>query len=260
MQPNSLRTRGVSFAYLFGPPRLIDRNEASRVHGGVCDRLKLDDLSFQYNCSEPAQKPSSRGFAIIMQRQEGRGVFRIVVDHPGAGNPIRLFLEWVWPPSNIHVNERFDEAAEAVLDGGLEGQWQRVMAEARLRAQCDVKTGGSLAFLTDEVPKFSATAADTLGTPLTFVTIGLHTTPTTQTDQPLIDPARELTIEILREDPKVLYLELVSKWTQVPIGTTAVALNQIRPIAAKPSEYIENAQTALCDWVSAVAGNKRDSK
>ena len=260
MQPQSLRTRGVSFAFLFGPPRLITRDEASRVHGRVCDRLGLDDLSFQYNSSDPAPKPRSRRFEIVMQRKEGRGGFLLKIDHPGEGNPIRLFLEFVWPPSDVHVDERFDDACNAVLDGGLEGQWQRVMAEARLRAECDVQTGGSLAFLNSEIAKFSTIAADTLGKPLSFVTLGLHVTPATQTDDPLNDPGRELTIEVLREDSKALYLELVSKWTQVPIGALPVEPTRIRPITAKPSEYIEESRTALSNWVSGIAGNGRDSK
>jgi len=260
VQPNSLRTRSVSFAFLFGPPRLITRDEASQAHGRVCDRLKLDDLSFQYNSSEPAPKPSSRSFAIVMHRQEGRGIFRLSIDHPGAGYPMRLLLEFVWPPSDVHVDERFDDACAAVFEGGLEGKWQRVMAEARLRAQCDLQTGGSIAFLNSEISRFSTIAENTLGKPLSFVTLGLHVTPATQTDEPLNDPGRELTIEVLREDSKALYLELVSKWTQVPIGASPVELNRIRPITAKPSEYIEESRTALRNWVSGIAGNGRDSK
>ncbi len=253
VQPQSLRTRSVSFAFLFGPPRHIARDEASRVHGRVCDNLNLDDLSFQYNASDPAGRPTSRQFAILMRRQEGRGGFSIAIDHPGAGNPIRLLLEWVWPPSDVHVDERFDEAAYAVIEGGLDGEWQRVLAEARLRAQFDVKDAKSLDYLSNGVSAFSTAAVESLGTPLSFVTVGLHTTPTTQTDAPLPNPAREITVEILREDPKAIYLELVSKWTQVPIGTAPMLPNQIRPITAKPSEYIEDARSALKKWVSAIA-------
>jgi hypothetical protein len=59
MKPNSLRTRAVVFAYLFGPPRYVDRNEAAKVHAAICDALGYDDFSFKY--SSPGAEPLSSG-------------------------------------------------------------------------------------------------------------------------------------------------------------------------------------------------------
>jgi hypothetical protein len=188
-----------------------------------------------------------------MQRKEGRGGFVLKIDHPGQGQPIRLFLQFIWPPSEVHVDERFDDACDAVLNGGLEGKWQRVIAEVRLRAQCDLQAGGSIPFLSRELGTFSKVTENTLGKPISFLTASLHVAPASQPNDPIEAPARELTVEVLREDAKSLYLELVSRWTQVPIMTVPIELDRIRPITAKPSEYIEDARTALRNWIDGVA-------
>jgi hypothetical protein len=256
MLPNSLRTRGVNFAYLFGPPRMVAREEASRVHNSICDKLKLDDLSFRYSTSEPGIRSSSRGFSIVMERQEGRGAFRIIVDQ-APGNPIRLLLEYHWPPSDVHVQERFDDGARTVFES-LDGPWQRVLAEARVRAQCDVKGADATRFLRDECLGLPAHHLSALGEPVSFVSIGIHVSPGSQTQDPLEGPARELSVEILREDPKALYLELMSRWTQVPVTAGAIPLNTIRPISAAPSDYVTDTSGALNHWLRAVAEDPKE--
>jgi hypothetical protein len=95
-----------------------------------------------------------------------------------------------------------------------------------------------------------------LGSPLTFVTIGLHATPSTYTQDSLQSPAHELTAQVLREDPKALYLELMSRWSQLPIGAEAIQLAGIRPIDREPSDYVEAAHHALSEWVRTVAGEE----
>lgn len=257
MLPNSLRTRGIVFAFLFGPPRVVGRDEASRLHNRVCDKLSVDDFIFRYSTVEPGVKQSSRGFSIVIERPEGRGSFRIVVDHQGAGNPIpiRLLMEYQWPPSAIEVDERFDIASETVFDS-LEGEWQRVMAEARIRGQCGVQEGSALKYLTRELLNLSGARAEALGAPVTFASVALHASPAASTADSLDHPARELTVEVLREDPSALYLEFMSRWTQVPVGAPAIQLDSIRTIDKKPSEYIEHARSSLNTWLSTFGGSK----
>lgn len=246
---NTLRTRGVNFAFLFGPPRFIGREEATRLHGRVCDALSIDDFTFRYSSSDSNIKGTSRGFSILLERQEGRGRFCVRVEHPGAGNPIRVLMEYHWPPSDVHVAERFDMVSKAVFES-LDGTWQRVMAEARLRKQCDVGQENALSYMSQDLLQLSATQQNALGSPFTFATIGLHTSPAGPTDDPLANPAQQLTIEVLREEPRSLYLELMSQWTQVPVGGDSIELSTIRPIDRLPSEYVEAAQNALTAWVS----------
>ena len=64
MTNNTLDLRSVSFAYLVGPPRLITRKEASKIHTRVCDALKLDEIVFGY---KSGVKGSSTGFNITLQ-------------------------------------------------------------------------------------------------------------------------------------------------------------------------------------------------
>ena len=180
MIPESLRTRGVVFAFLFGPPRVVGREEASKLHGAVCDALKTDDIAFRYGAAQPTPKPKSRGFSIELERKEGRGGFRALIDHSGAGVPVRLFMEFHWPPSPVHVSEQFDVTAEAVFDA-LEGDWQRVQAEVRVRAQCDVRAGGALGFIQRELVSLNGKRLVALGVVATFASVTLlvgHSEPT----------------------------------------------------------------------------------
>jgi len=136
MIANTLRTRGIVFAYLFGPPRVVEREEAYKIHRGVCDGLKRDDLSFQYQNPE-ARKPGSRAFSLQFRRKEEREGVAVTIDNQGMQTPIRLLLEHHWPPSVEHVKETMDSISEAVFQN-VEGTWTRVLAEARIRAQCSV--------------------------------------------------------------------------------------------------------------------------
>jgi hypothetical protein len=241
---------------LFGPPRVVEREEASRLHGRLCDALKRDDVSFRYNPAEQAVPQQSRGFAIQMERPEGRGGFRVTVDYKGADNPLRLLMEFHWAPSEVHVHEQFDITAETVFDV-LEGEWQKVMAECRIRAQCSTRSGGGLDFLRDELLRLDGRRADALGSPVAFASVNLRALPATQTQDPLANPRRELTAEVLREDPKAVYLELMSQWAQFPVAGKQINLAAIRRIDEKPSSYIEDGTQALRNWVDAFAGDRQ---
>jgi hypothetical protein len=234
---------------------MVEREEASRIHGKVCDLLGRDDIVFRYSTSEQAVKESSRGFSIQMERPEGRGGFKAIVDYKGAGNPIRLLMEFHWPPSEVHVAEQFDMTTQAVFEG-LEGDWQRVMAEARIRSQCSVRGNNALNFMQENLVNLRSNQTEHLGSPVTFASLRVHVSPSVQTRDSLEHPRRELKVEILNEDPKALYLELMSQWSQVPVAGQTIDLTAIRPIDKKPSEYVRDAQQALITWVQAVATNE----
>ena len=256
MLENSLRTRGVVFAFLFGPPRFVQREDAARVHGRVCDQLAYDDITFQYSTSSPDAKPSSKGFAIRFERKEGRGVFQAGVEYQGASQPMRLLISHDWPPSLEHVKEIFDLTTTAVFDA-LEGPCQRVVAEVRLRAQCDVREQSGLEFFLQHILKPSSGQLTELGTPLAFGSIRLEVAGGTAEGSSLDRPKRDLTVEVLREDPRCVYLELVSQWTQIPSGSQsggALDLSRVRAIDQKPSAYIEEAHRFLTTKVVHLGG------
>lgn len=253
MQPQSLSTRSVSFAFLFGPPRTVARDEAAGLYDAVCRELHIEDFVFRYSTSEPDMSERSRGFSITLERKEGRGGFKVAVDQSRADNPLRLLMEFAWPPSLVHVQERFDLAAEAVFRA-LRGPWQRVMAETRTRAQCYAAANDASSYLQKSLLRLSPDRIAVLGPTPKFVSVGLHTAPETQTTDPLESPAHRVTMEVLREDPRAIYLELISTWSQVPLGTAgAVSLEKVRPISASPSEYVEYADRILRGWVETLS-------
>lgn len=241
MLSRSVRTRGVSFAFLFGPPRYIGREEAARVHGLLCDKLRQDDFTFRYGGTDPSGRKTSRTFSIQLERNEGRGGISISVEHSGGQVPIRLLMTYNWPPSEQHVKEQFDDASEAVFSA-LEGDWQKVVAEARLRAECSVGTISALEFIRARCLRLSDDWFQAVGKPQTFVGLQFETGATPVTEDPLEGPTHELKIETLREDARSLYIELMSQWTQVPRTSdpgAGIDVSRLRPFNLAPSQYID---------------------
>lgn len=247
MRQQSLQTRGVNFAFLFGPPRFVTRDEASKIHGAICDALGHDDITFQYETSGVSTTRASKGFKITLNRKEGRGGFGCLLDNEGPNRPIRLLMTNDWPSSLQHVQERFDMIAKATF-ALLPEDIQKVMAEARLRAQCDVGKAGALQFMRERAIRFSKEGIDRLGEPLEFASIKLVAASSFNHGEPLAGPRREVTIEVLREDPQSLYIDLMSQWKQVPDRVASHApmvLPGIRSIDKKPSAYIAEAHDFL---------------
>lgn len=258
MHPQSLRTRSVAFAFIFGPPRFIKREEAASVHSRLCDDLSQDDISFRYVPVDPLENPASRKvFRIEMERREGRGGFKVVVDRIGPpiipGDGLRLLLDYTWPPSSEHVHEQFDIAAAAVL-AALEGQWQKVMAETRVRAQCDAG-GSAIDFMRLRALRLSPGWIESLDGRLAFAGVKLVTAADWPTeDAPLKGPERNISIEVLSEDPNGLYFESVSVWRQFSGPVTGSAdLERARRFDEKPSQYVTNATEHLRQMVTGLS-------
>ena len=55
---------------------------------------------------------------MALERQEGRGTYSVLIAISGPAEPIRMVIQYVWPPSLEHVNELFDEMADAVFEEG----------------------------------------------------------------------------------------------------------------------------------------------
>jgi len=253
MLAQSLTTRSVHFAFLFGPPRTLGRQEASRVYESVCDRLRIDDFAFQYENAK--ESPHSQGFKIRLERKEGRGAFGVTIDNPSIQQPVRLLLEYTWPPSLEHVYDHFDVAATAVF-ATLEGEWQKVLAEVRLRAQCADRNRDALKFLREEVLKVAPEWIDSLGRPLAFAGCRFQTASAGPIEEPLDSPLRELSVEVLKEDASCFYFELMTQWRQVPTAVgPAPAANTggLRQFTLPPSEYVKSEREFLHQRVSTLA-------
>jgi hypothetical protein len=251
MQAHSLTTRSANFAFLFGPPRTLGRQEAARVYDRVCDKLKIDDFAFQYQSAKDSVK--SQGFRIHLERREGRGLLGITLENPNVHLPMRLSLDYVWPPTLEHVYDQFDLAATAVFDA-LEGNWQRVRAEARLRAHCTVHSRSALAFLREEFLKVPAGWLDSLGQPLTFINCKFVTAAAGPIEGPLDGPGRELSIEVLREDPACIYFDLLSTWSPIaaPDAASEPRPAAVRAIDQAPSDYVRASHEFLGDRLGAL--------
>lgn len=249
MNPASFRTRGVNFAYLIGPPKTLSREDATELHGAVCDALGVDDFAFQYSSQSSGDTEtspgsgSSRGFTINLERQQGRGSFKIVVDNQNVNQPVRILVQYTWPPSRQHAFQDIDDAVDAVLDT-LGPQWERVLAEARVRGQLEAAGGSASEYLAERVLGFGEEARNRLEAPMSFVSIGYETPPGDPTpDDALRRPKRQVSVEVLREDERSLYVELMSQWQQVAQGTNGTLrldAQRIRQFHEPPSAYLRD--------------------
>ena len=264
MLANSLSLRGIKFAFLFGPPRFIKREEASKVYSAICDSTHLDDFSFKYSTIEPNERLASKGFSIVFERKEGRGALTAIIDNKNINTPIRILLEYTWPPTIDHINEHFDSISESVLKC-LEGNWTRVLAEVRLRAQCSTRSNNGLTFLREKVLGLPDECISGLGEPLSFCSVKLEvdaTQPQPPSEDQIQGAKRDLLIELLQEDPTCVYLELVSQWPQMaPLPrnqTGQFVLGNIRKIDSKPSVYIQEAYSFLEEQVKLLSTIDKD--
>jgi hypothetical protein len=250
----------VTFAYLFGPPRVLTRPEGLAVYDAVCNALGVDDLTFQYGSApagaEGLGAPAGSGFLIQMQRQVGRGAFAIRIDNQNLQSPIRFLISWTWPPSREHASQDFDAAAEAAFNA-LGGTWQRVLAETRLHAQIEAHGGSALGFLLNRALRVDTEKLEGLQAPPNYAAVMIETPPgDPSADDALRQPKREIKLEVLREDGRSLYVELMSQWPQFAAtveagqqGAVEVDARRIRRFEDPPSVYIRNSLDFLQERV-----------
>jgi len=244
MKSQTLKIRAVRFAYLFGPPRLVPRAEAAQLHSTICDRLGLDDITFAYNAPK-SQEGNPTGFSLLMERKEAGGGWQVLLEN---SRPMRLFLSSLGPQSMPQLETLFDATAETVFSG-LDGTWQKVMAEARVRAECEVEGENSLAFLREHVLRFTPDGTDAEQNQLATCSVKYKLGPSASSPaEPLAGPERELSLEPLLGNPRSLYLELVSRWTQLPSAIppgNVLDARRIRKIEGAPSAYVKDAYSFL---------------
>lgn len=236
------------------------RDEASRLYGRICDELQQDDLTFQFKTPE-SEEQHAGALAITLHRQEGRGGLRIIVDRVDRQKPLRLLIDYEWPPSPQHVIERADLVHGAVFDA-LEGPWQKVLAEVRLRAQCNVTAGDALQYVRSHLVRISEAWAESLGPQLRFAGVKLEVPEVRQSADPLEGPSRSLSIEVLREDRRLLYVELVSQWTQLLSAEAKIPMDpmMIRRFDQPPSAYIANSHEFLESQLRALAVDRQGAQ
>jgi len=195
----------------------------------------------------------SRIFSIIMERAEGRGGFKVMIDTKSPQDPVRLLAEYNWPPSLAHVKEHLDDTAKAVFSA-LDGTWQKVLAEVRLRAQCGVEGNDAARYMREHVVRLNPETVESLDAQIGFASVKIETDPLAPREgDDFFGPKRELTLEVLRENRSCLYMEMMSMWPQLggmpARGEMQLDLSQVRRIAGAPSAYVEHAYEFLTKTV-----------
>lgn len=249
MLHESYRTRGAVFAFLVGPPRDLTRQNGMEIHARVCDALGVDDIDFKYR-RQPVGTPmqGQRPFSIELDHQKGPDHLNVNISGSAqGGEPLRLVFLYDWPASIQLVLDDFDLACNAVFSA-LGSGLQTVLAEARVRGQFHAPGNSSLAFLGSNVINLPG-STDGAGGELSFLGFKYETPAADFTDDDLLaNPKREVSVEVLREDPRCLYVEVMSQWPQVTVasdGAAEIGPGKIRSFRSPPSDYLSNTNQYL---------------
>jgi hypothetical protein len=93
---------------------------------------------------------------------------------------------------------------------------------------------------------------------LVFGSIKLVVGASTPVTNTLDGARRDLTVEVLREDPRELYVEYLTQWPQVAIaGGPPADASALRPIDRKPGEYVESAHVCLQERLGALTNERK---
>lgn len=238
MLTNSYRTRGANFAFLAGPPRDLTRHTGMEIHSAVCEALGADDLSFKY--TPGAKGPDDETpFAIQLGRDQGPEKLAVEINGSVQNTPLRVFFGYEWPRSSELAFQDFDLVCEAVFTVLGDG-WQRVLAEARVRGQLHAKGDSAVSYLSRSVLPVVG-GSENVGDP-SFVAFKYETVASDfGVEDPMANPKRDVSVEVLRSDPRCIYVEVMSQWPQVAAadGTTVqIDPDKIRTFESPPSEYL----------------------
>ena len=254
MVPNSYSTREIIIAVLAGPPRRLTRQQGMAIHDAMCGRLG-EDFSFKFNTNPTVlpQATSGAGFQIALERPQGRGKFQILVDHAGQAAPVRIYVGYPWPRGQEF--EDIDLAFEAVWQVLGEG-WTRVLVETRVRGQLEARGESAANYMAANVLQLTGPDLAHVGGQVPFWGVRYEAGPgQPQEGHPLANPKRELSLETLRDNPRHLYVELMSQWPQmgnaptVVDGTLTIDASTIRELNEAPRVYIQDSMTYLTDVV-----------
>ena len=180
----------------------------------------------------------------------GAGRFSVTLDSPGMNNPIRLLAQYTWPPSVEHVCQDFDAATDAAF-AALGGGYEKILAETRIRSQVEAAGKDAVSYLTGAALRVDSTALSKLEAPPNYVAVVLETPPgdPSEVDQ-LRQPKREMHVEVLREDARAVYIELVSQWAQLATAPgRAVELDpqRVRRFETPPSAYMTDSMEYMTE-------------
>ncbi|MCI0589819.1 MAG: hypothetical protein L0323_23645 [Planctomycetes bacterium] len=250
MFENSLRHRGVVFAYLFGPTKDLDRQTGMKLHDAVCKELGYEDLSFRFE--KASQETGQRGFRVALERREGRGGLTILLEGRGLQEPLRFLVNQEWPASLEHAEQHVDMASNALWQA-LGDQWAVVHAEVRMLAQCNSGLPSATDLFRHHWTRPREGALEAIPGRLSFAGLRLEFAPPAEPREVKDAAARSVSLEVLREDPKDLYVEVVSQWSllrpvaEVPGLVVAPSSSELR--TTRPSELVSDSMRFLSERV-----------
>ena len=168
-----------------------------------------------------------------MGRKEGSGGIEILIEGPKPRVPRRLLINSAWQLGSAKVpEENMDMIADAFWSEF--GANQILLAEVRIRAQCSSGKPHAGSWFRDSM--FRETDLDSLGGKLAYAGARLEIQPHPSAEF-WDSPKREISLEVLREDPRDIYMDIMSQWQRLPGAGPSWDLLA----TAKPSEFIQAA-------------------
>ena len=213
MIADRLQYRSVLYAAVYTPPVRLTRDQAMGLYKKIAES-GFPKLNLEYSPDE---------FKITMEEKgEGRRIDKITVDI--VQGRLRLLIDQAWPESFGVACKKADQIVEVF--GEIVSECEVQISEARVRSQVPVGIASSKDYMISTIMPTASTRLRNLGQ-IAFLGLRLQTAPELVGLSSHLDaPAREVTIEPLRQEPGFLYLEVMSNW-----GRQA-----LRPVPEKPGQ------------------------
>lgn len=217
MIADRLQYRAAIYAAVYTPPLRLTRDQAVGLYKAIADS-GFASLALKYT-PEENEKP----FKIFMEEMgEGRRIDKVTVDI--VQGRLRLLIDQEWPDSFGVACKKADQIVEVF--GEIVSECEVQISEARVRAQVPIGISSSKDYMISTLMPTASTRLQNLGQ-IEFLGLRLQTAPElVGLSSHLCAPAREVTIEPLRQEPGFLYLEVMSNW-----GRQA-----LRPVQGKPGQ------------------------
>ena len=239
--------RSLVFASLYGPPVPISRAQAATFNERIAAQL-FPHATFKYN---PPKEPRKLDFKVEIQEKDGKRGNLVVVDI--LHGALRCLVQQDYPESFTVAAEKAD-CVHKVFAPLACNTLAQVM-EARVRVQVGTGTRSAQEFMAENVLGQRKGLVDDLGN-VAFWGVKYEIAPAGVPSGPLEAPAREVTIEPLREERTSVYIEVMSKWGRTMgkadpehPGTVQVASGPLGMEVLKPSDYFGEIRSYLTGTV-----------
>jgi hypothetical protein len=210
MLRDSFRLREIVFAYLIGPPRPLDRAAAKKLDDCVCDSLGYQDFGLEF--SPPPAGSDSHKFTISITRNKSPKL-QILLQGENPNSPMVYRVTETEPSTAPSCGKNVDAAVRALWNAV--GEMDVVLVEARVIGQCNSGADHARNLFRDRLLKIDSESYERLEGPVEFVGLEMKVGRSKGAGRVIDGPRHEVKLEILQEDPRDIFVNVMLQWSQI---------------------------------------------